>query len=462
MKKRLIAPPSLAIAASLILSVVAALPTAARPAPIQGAAAAPAAGGQQSGASKAPQWKSRDEYDAFQAMSKETDPHKKIALAQAFIQKYATSDYKGEAYALMIQSYAQANDFAKLMETAAEAAKAAPDSLDVDTAVSYFFPLLYKGDDANKDADLAAADSYAKGGLALVEKLQKPAGATDEQFNQSVKARRAIFNSAVGFVALQKKDYPTAITALNSAKGDNPSDTYTFYRLGLAYLYSTPPDFDHAIWNLARAASLAKAAKTPDSAAIEKYYSQVYVSRHGSDAGESDVEAQAATGVEPPADFKVAPAPKHTPTGNQFIDAFNSYQDNLKVGGDTEKQQWDQLKGQPFGGPGYVDNVAPGPDPGTYLVHIDITDESKAKDGVYDIELKDSQAGCKDLSKGDPVRFQGTVSAYTNTPSFVLTLDNGKINDDDLAAAAANKKSEKPTRPTHPTPRRPVHRTQGQ
>ena len=461
MRKRLIAPVSLGVAASLILGVVTALPAAARPALIQAAGAAQAAGAQQAGAAKGPQWKSRDEYDAFQAMSKETDPHKKITLAQGFIQKYATSDYKGEAYALMIQSYAQTNDFAKMMQTAAEGAKAAPDSLDMNTAVSYFFPLLYKGDDPNKDADLAAADSYAKNGLALVEKLQKPAGATDEQFNQSVKARRAIFNSAIGFVALQKKDNATAITALNAAKGDNPSDTYTFYRLGLAYLYSTPPDFDHAIWNLARAASLAKAAKTPDSAAIEKYYSQVYASRHGSDAGGSDVEAQAAAAVEPPADFKVAAAPKHAATGNQFIDAFYSYEDNLKAGGDTEKQQWDQLKGQPFGGPGYVDSVVPGPDPGTYVVHIDITDDSKAKDGVHDIELKDTQAGCKDLSKGDPVRFQGTVSAYTNTPSFVLTLDNGKINDDDLAAAAANKKPEKPAKPTHPTPRRPVHRTQG-
>lgn len=460
MKNRLIAPPILEVAACLIVIVVAAIP--ARPAPIPNPPAAQATAAQQAGAqqgaAKGPQWKSRDEYDAFQAITKETDPHKKITLAQAFIQKYANSDYKGEAYALMIQSYAQTNDFADLMKTAAEASKAAPDSLAVDTAVSYFFPLLYKGDDPNKDADLTAADSYAKSGLSLLEKLEKPANTPEEQFNQSVKARRAIFNGAAGFVALQKKDYATAITALNAAKGDNPSDTYTYYRLGLAYLYSTPPDFDHAIWNLARATSLAKAAKTPDSAAIEKYYDQVYTSRHGSDAGASDVETQAAGSIEPPADFKVAPAPKHAATGNAFVDAFYSYEDNLKVGGDTEKQQWAALNGQPFGGPGYVDSVAPGPDPGSCLVNIAITDDSKNK-GTYDISLKDStQPECKDLSKGDPVRFQGTVSAYTNAPSFVLTLDNGKINDDDLKAAAANKKSEKPTRTT---PRRPVHKAQG-
>ena len=471
MKNRLIVPPSLEVAACLMLTLAVGFPAAARPSPIQNPPAAQAGGGQQAGAqqagaqqagaAKGPQWKSRDEYDAFTAMQKETDPHKKITLAEAFVQKYANSDYKGEAYALMIQSYAQLNDFAKLMQTAADAAKAAPDSLDVDTAVSYFFPLLFKGDDPNKDADLTAADSYAKNGLAQLEKLQKPANVSDEQFNQSVKARRAIFNGTTGFVALQKKDYATAISALNSAKQDNPSDAYTFYRLGLAYLYSTPPDFDHAIWNLARAGSLAKAAKAPDTAAIEKYYNQVYTSRHGSDAGASDVETQAASAVDPPADFKVAPAPKHAATGNAFVDAFYSYEDNLKVGGDTEKQQWDALKGQPFGGPGYVDSVAPGSDPGSCLIHIAITDESKNA-GTYDIELKDSgQPTCKDLSKGDPVRFQGTVSAYTNTPSFVLTLDSGKINEEDLAAAAENKKSEKPAKPTRTTPRRPVHKAQG-
>jgi len=66
-------------------------------------------------------------------------------------------------------------------------------------------------------------------------------------------------------------------------------------------------------------------------------------------------------------------------------------------------------------------------------------DQAKAS-GSYDVELKDSsQAGVANLKAGDPVRFAGKIASYTATPTFVLVVDNGKINDDDLAAAGANK-----------------------
>ena len=421
-----------------------------RPATVATAGQQPAGGQQAAGG---PQWKSRAEYDAFTAMANEKDPHKKVSLAQDFLQKYADSDYKEAAFAAMVQSYAQLNDLAKMMDAAQQALQAKPDSLDVITASCYFFPLLYKPDDPAKDAHLSAVETNAKKGLDLLQKLQKPANATDEQFNQNVKARRAILNGAVGFVALQRSNFADAVAPLKAAAEDSPNDIYANYRLGTAYLYSKPPDFDNAIWYLARADDLAKAAKGPDAPSIDKFFNQVYLGRHGSDQGESDVLTQAAASPTPPQGFKVAPPEKHAPTGNQSIDAFYQIQDALRGGGDQAQKVWDGLKGQPLGLAGFVDSVEKGSDPGTFLVRIDVTNDSKGKEGVYDIELKDSQPGCKDLSKGDPVRFQGTISAYTATPSFILTLDNGKINDDDLAAAAANKpKTPAKTRPrTHKT-----------
>jgi len=409
-----------------------------------------AAGGAQ--AAKGPQWKSTAEYNAFTAMSGEKDLNKKINLAQDFVQKYADSDFKEAAYAAIIQSYAQLGQLSKMMEATQQALQAKPDALDVVTASSYFFPLLYKADDPNKEADLSAAESNAKKGLELLQKLQKPAGVTDDQFNQNVKARRAIFNGTVGFVGLQRADYAGAVAPLKAAVEDKPDDIYANYRLGTAYLYSKPADFDNAIWYLARADDLAKDAKGPDAPSIDKFFSQVYTGRHGSDQGIADVLTLAKSSPTPPDGFKVAPPEKHAPTGNPNVDAFYQVQDALRVGGDQAQKTWDGLKGQPLGLAGFVDSVDKGTDAGTYLVRIDVTNEAKAKDGVYDIELKDSQAGCKDLAKGDPVRFQGTIAAYTVTPSFVLTLDNGKINDDDLAAAGANKPKAKPK------PKAPVHR----
>jgi tetratricopeptide (TPR) repeat protein len=428
---------------TLILLAVAASQAVVAPLAIS-AAPQEAAGGQQ--AAKGPQWKSRAEYDAYTAMANEKDPHKKISLGQDFIQKYADSDYKEAAYTAIIQSYAQLGDFPKMMDTTQQALQAKPDSLDVITASSYFFPLIYKPDDPNKDAHLSATEANAKKGLELLQKLPKPAGVTDEQFNQNVKARRSILNGAVGFADLQRNDFAGAVAPLKAAAEDSPNDVYANYRLGTAYLYSKPPDFDNAIWYLARADSLANAAKSPDAANIAKFFSQVYSSRHGSDQGQTDVIAQAAASPTPPEGFKVAPPEKPKATGNKMLDDFNQMVFPLKLGGDTAQKAWDGLKGQDLGLAGFVNGVEKGSDSGLYVVRISM-DQSKAA-SAYDIELKDStQANVTDLKPGDAVRFAGKIGSYTATPTFVLVVENGKINDDDLAAAAANKPKKTPPKP---------------
>ncbi|HEV2493851.1 MAG TPA: hypothetical protein VG204_12365 [Terriglobia bacterium] len=417
-----------------------------------------AAGGQQAGAEKKPAWKSREEYDAFQAMAGEKDPNKRISLAEAFLQKYSNSDFKDQAYQVEMSTYQQLGDSAKAIDAAHKAVAANSENIAALNYLAFAFPFVYKPDAPDKDTKLAQAEADAKQGLAALQKLQRPDNVPEDQFNQQVKVLRANFNAALGFVALQRKDYAAAITALKTAQEDNPNDPYVTYRLGLAYLYSTPPDFDNAIWNLARADDLAKAAKSPDAANIDTFFGRVYVGRHGSDAGEKDVLTQAATSVAPPAGFKVPPPEKHKPTGNAAIDAFYNIEDNLRVGGDQASQAFQQLKGQPFAMGGQVVSTEKGSDAGSYMVRIAVTDESKAKDGAYDIELKDSQPEAKDLQKGDLVRFDGTITAYSVTPSFYLSLD-GKINPDDLAAAAdKHKKTPAKKAPAH---RRPTttHRT---
>ena len=113
-----------------------------------------------------------------------------------------------------------------------------------------------------------------------------------------------------------------------------------------------------------------------------------------------------------------------------------------RLGGDQAKQLWSQVKGQSFASPGQVDSVETGPDADATRVHIDITDESKAKDGAYDIVLTDKQADAKYLQKGDPVHFQGTFSDFTQTPSFSVTVD-GTIDDDVLTSLTADRKKGK-------------------
>jgi tetratricopeptide (TPR) repeat protein len=388
-------------------------------------------------------WKSQDEYNAYMAMHNEKDNQKKVALAEAFLAKYADAvpAVRGYVYAEMLQTLQQIGDSTKAIATAKDLLKIDPNNLEGLRYLSFTFPFIFKPTDADAADQLSQAETNAKHGLDLLGKVPKPANMSDEQFQQAIKPVRATFNSTIGFVALQRKDYAGAVTALKSALEDNPNDLYASNWLGTAYLYSSPPDYSNGVWYLARADALAKSSKGADESQINKYLSERYACYHGSGDGLDAVKNQAASSATPPADFQVAALQAPAPTGNPNVDNFNKLTYRLKVQGCPEipQQIWPQLKGQPLGLGGYVNSVDKGTDPDTFLVKISL-DQSKA-DSSFDIVLQDSQPKVDDLAQGDPVRFQGTIDSYTATPTFSLTLTGGKINQDDIDAATAKAKT---------------------
>jgi len=231
-------------------------------------------------------------------------------------------------------------------------------------------------------------------------------------------------------VALQRKDYANSVTALKAAVTDNTTDVYDFYRLGLAYLYSTPPDYDNAIWYIARAVSLANAAKNPAGDEIGKFLKRAYVNYHGTDTGLTDIITQAATSTDPPGGFTVQKAEAPKPTGNQNTDAFNTLTYPLKLGGETAQKTWDGVKDQNIAlGGTFMGVDKDATDPNVNLVHIAVLEATKSADG-YDIELRDStQPNVKNLEKGDLLTFKGTAKSYVATPNLILTLE-GEVTSD--------------------------------
>jgi tetratricopeptide (TPR) repeat protein len=411
---------------------------------------------------KQPQYKSPEEGNAYNTLYNEKDPAKKISLAEAFIQKFPDTDFKEGVYYMEMKAYQQLNDVAKVTDAARKVVEVNPDNIEAYGVFCLYFPYAFKADDPEAAAKLAGAETMAQKGLEALQRLQKPASVTDEQFNQYVKVQRAIANNGRAFVALQRKDYAAAITSLKAAVEDDPSDFLTFYRLGLAYLYSSPPDYDNGVWNLGRSVALAKAAQKPGAEGIEKDLKRVYIGYHGNDEGLPDIIAQAGSSPTPPEGFKVSPMEVPKPTGNASIDGFNQTFFQLKLGGERAQKLWDGLKGEPFGVGGFVESVEKGTEAGVYLVRIDVLNQSKAADGMYDMELRDStQPNVKNLGKGDAVHFKGTISAYTVTPSLVITLDRATINDDEIPdqpkVAPKPKPKAKPraTTPTRRTTRRP-------
>lgn len=408
----------------------------------------------QAPAAKAPAWKSRAEYDAYQAMLKGSTPQQKVQLAQEFLQKYPTSDFKAGAYDVESQAYQQMNEVPQAVTAADTALKDNPNDLFALDFVDYVFPYLYKPNAPDASAQLSQIQDEAKRGLELLQKQQKPAGVSEEQFDAVVKQYRFHFNRALGFVALQQKDAASAINYLKAAEGDNPNDSYTSYFLGQAYLASSPQDFNDALWSLARSVSLAKKSNDPILSAAQKAYSQWYEYRHGSNAGEADIITQAASSDTPPTGFNVAAPQKHKSTGNATVDAFYGWQDALSVGGDAAQSAWNQIKGQSYGVLAYVESVQPGSSADSYVVRADIIPDDRGKAGMYNLLIDTNQSDAQYLKLGTPFTFKGTISAYTVTPQFVLTVSDSTIDQQVLTAAAAEAKNAKTAKPAKPAPRR--------
>ena len=416
-----------------------------------------AAAAQQAEGQKATGWASREEYDAYAAFIGEKDPQKKIALGEAFLQKYPNTYIKDQAYTIMMQVYAQQlNDVPKALDAGQKAVDINPGNLDALNYMSFVFPFIFQGKDPAAEAKLAQAEKNARLGLEALQKLKKPDAVTEDQFNQAIKSQRANYNGCIGFVALQRKDYAGAITSFKTAAEDNPADVYVFYRLGIAYISGEPRDTNNAIWSLARSASLAKAGKITAAPEIEKYLKSVYINYHGNEDGLAGILAQAAASPTPPEGLSVTQMEVPKETGNASVDAFNKTFFVLKYGGDRAQKLWDGLKGQAFGVGGFVESVEPGSEPKSYVVKIDVLTESKAEGGVYDIELYDStQPNVKNLGKGDAVHCQGTLASYNATPKLVISLANGTINEDEIPDQPKATAKPKPAAKPKPRPRRP-------
>jgi tetratricopeptide (TPR) repeat protein len=263
-------------------------------------------------AAKAPRWKCQEEYDAFAAIGKEqTNGHldQAISLAEAFLQRFPASDFKLGAYISEMKDYQQIGKSDRAVEAARNALSLDPDSLEALVFLSYVFPLTYKASDPYATSKLHRVESDAAHGLDVLQTLQKPAQATDAEFSFCVNDWRALFNGTIGFADLQRNDYVHAATALEAASADDPSNVEAIYRLALAYLSLTAPDykpdFDHGIWFLARAEALARVSKHLSGEQIGEYLRRVYIKYHGNEDGLENMIAQASKAVIPPDGFNV-------------------------------------------------------------------------------------------------------------------------------------------------------------
>jgi hypothetical protein len=372
------------------------------------------------------------EYNAYNSAITQTDPKAKAAALEAYLAAYPQSAVKGSVLEQLMGAYSSVPDAAKTLDAADRLLQVDPNNIRAYLLEVYFRRTQAEQmtDASAKQAGLDKAADYAQKGLAAT----KPAEMSDADFNKLKAGAYPLFYSAIAIAALNKKDAATAITNYKQELAMVPEDqTKTpglvlqdIYYLSVAYLQSTPPDLPNCAFYGARVAAYA-----PDNlkAVYEPTAKYCYKKYHGGDDGYDAVVAAAKANLNPPADFKIKPAPSPadivanviatTPdlstlaiSDKEFILQNGKPEDAAKV--------WDTLKGKSNQFPDAT--VVSVSDTALQVSVSDDAVQSKTADYTFQLAapLKTPPA------VGAKVAVSGTYASYTPSP-IMFTMSDGAI-----------------------------------
>jgi len=240
------------------------------------------------------------EYNAYIAALNTADPAQKAAAMEAFLVKFPGSVVKEEALAQAMAAYQQAGNTGAVEKTARrvlQADKGHVRALAVLTVID-----RTKATQGDKPA-LIDMQAHARQGAASLKGWKKPDGMSDADFAKLRRQMDGIFNGALGFAAMQTKDYAAARTAYLAAAKADPGNLQDVYQLGIAEFEMSPPD-PNGFWHIARAISLANGQKLAAAVkSIDAYGRAKYKRYHGGEDGWDALVKQAAASAAPPKDF---------------------------------------------------------------------------------------------------------------------------------------------------------------
>ena len=191
------------------------------------------------------------EYNAYVAAYQQKDANAKISGLEAFLTQYPNSVMKNQALEILMQTYQQANNTKKTMETATKLVTADSCNVRALALLAYFDRVIVQSspaNDPNVPQLLADGKKYGQQGIDCLPKFAKPDGTSDDDFSKTKDQMTAIFNAALGIAAFQDKDFDTAVKTLKPVVDANPADFSVVYPLALAYLGLKPPDYQNGIW----------------------------------------------------------------------------------------------------------------------------------------------------------------------------------------------------------------------
>lgn len=361
------------------------------------------------------------EYNAYVGAVQQTDPAAKISGLEAFLTQYPNSVMKEDGLELLMGTYQQAGNQAKVIDTANRLLAVNPDNTRALVLLAYNERAAQKWPDAK---------THAERGLQALTKMTKPDGVSDADFAKQKAQLGGLLNSVAGFSALQMKDYASAQKYLRPAVEADPNNVENVYPLALSYLTATPPDDVNGLFFIARAANLVTDPKGKDS--IVKFGHNRYVKYHGSEQGWDDLLAQTKTTPVPPAGFTIAAYVPPTPA-QQAADlvktkkpeemSFAEWELVLSSGAPEDQEKvWSTLKGKNLQ-MAEVQVIGASPTKLQLAASVDDIDQKRA-----DIELSfPGPIPARMVPKeGDKINFEGTPVSYTPSP-FVMVMEKGAL-----------------------------------
>lgn len=368
------------------------------------------------------------EYNAYVGAVQQQDPAAKISGLEAFLTQYPNSVMKEDALEILMGTYQQKGDTAKMADTAQRLLQVNQNNVRALALLAYTKRVMAQAGQ-NPGPNLADAKQYGEKGMTALQNFSKPEGMSDADFNNLKTQMGGIFSAAVGVAALQGKDYATATKSLRAAAEVNPNDFSIVYPLALAYLQSTPPDVVNGSWFAARSASLAPPQM---QAQIEKYGKSQYTKYHGSDQGWSDLTAQAKTTPLPPAGFTITQYVPPTPAEqaadlvkNKKVEemSFAEWELVLSEGKPEDAEKvWSVLKGKPLQMVAQVITVGSS----SNLALAGSSDDIEAKRPDIDLTMSAPIPARLMPKPGADFQFEGTPVSYEPKP-FTMTMKDGAI-----------------------------------
>ena len=372
------------------------------------------------------------EYAAYNNAITQSTPQAKAAAIEAYLTAYPQSAVKADTLQLLMATYSSIPDAAKTLDAADRLLQIDPNNIRALLLEVYFRKAAgdQATDPAAKQAAYDAATGFAQKGLAA----SKPKDMSDDDFAKLKAAAYPVFYSTIATAALNKKDAATAVTnfklelssvPVESTKTPGPllQDTYT---LGQAYYQLTPPDYVNCTWYASRAAAFAPEPYKSQMLPLAKFCYKKY---HGGDDGYDAVTTAVQTNLDPPADFKLKPAPSpadivaqviaSTPdlatlavSDKEFILANGKPEDAAKV--------WDTVKGKSVQFPDTL--VVSVSDTALTVAVSDDAVQSKTADFTFQLKvpLKTPPA------PGSKVTVTGTYASYTPNP-IMITMSDGAV-----------------------------------